>query len=118
MKRPLWIAGLFLLTALMLPSGAARATTCQSWCLGALMFDCASNAVIGVCAGAWDCTDNVIVSCNLGSCNNDSDCPAGYGCAKWAFKPNECVLKCDRDSDCPGSQKCKKPIGTTFKRCV
>jgi len=117
-KRSIWIASLLVLASLLLPTGAARATTCQTWCLGFLMFDCASNAVVGACVGTWDCSDNVITECNLGTCHSDSDCPSGYGCAKWAFKANECVLKCSSDSDCPGSQKCKKPIGTSFKRCV
>jgi hypothetical protein len=59
--------------------------------------------------------------CESGECvcslDRDCDTGAGYRCATWATKPNECVLTCNSNSDCPGDQKCKQPLLTNFKRC-
>lgn len=103
-------------------SGATN-DICYTYCLLVIEVECNTNAFMGVCAGLWDCsygmaphpcTDNQDYN---GPCRNDADCPSGYRCAKWVFKPNECVKTCVTNSDCPAGQKCKKPFGTSFKRC-
>jgi hypothetical protein len=111
-----------------LPQSAfASGGTCYSFCIIFFQFECGTDRPFGGCFGAWGCEDGLGAHIcleeaggdigNDSSCSSDSDCPPGYGCATWAFKPNECVKKCDDNSDCPSGQKCKKPIGTSFKRC-
>lgn len=99
---------------------------CHVYCLLFFLISCDSGNLVGGCFGAWDCTAGTVVECDDGGdpipedpseCRRDSDCPAGYRCATWVFKDNECLFECEDDSDCPGDQQCKKPFGTHFKRC-
>ncbi|MEM7158899.1 MAG: hypothetical protein AAF799_39040 [Myxococcota bacterium] len=97
---------------------------CSAYCLLFFQFACEDGTFMGLCLGAWDCGDQMgLHECGNavpevpGDCGGDV-CDADERCARWVFKPHECVETCDDDSDCSNpAHQCKQPIGTSFKRC-
>jgi hypothetical protein len=97
---------------------------CYTFCIGFLEFYCETGTMVGFGLGVWDCSAGIGAHTCLSAgetstsdCGNEGPCPPGWRCARWAFKPHECVKECSTNSDCPPGQTCKKPFGTSFKRC-
>lgn len=104
--------------------GEYQGSGCYTRCAFFVEFACENSQPVGACFGFWGCNAGIglhecfDITQPSGETCGDDVCPAGWRCAKWAFKPDECVKECDDDNDCPGTQECKKPFGTSFKRCV
>lgn len=96
---------------------------CPTRC--ALFFEtsCGGGGFVGMCFDIWDCDSGEgFHECGPTApplprqCDGEV-CGAGERCARWLFKPHECVQTCETHADCSGGERCKQPAGTLFKRC-
>lgn len=97
---------------------------CPAYCMLFFQFACEDGSFMGLCLGTWGCDAQMGVhECGNavpevpGDCGGEV-CGPDERCARWVFKPHECVETCETDADCSNpAHECKQPIGTSFKRC-